>query len=423
MKIKKALQLSLNMLVHSKLRSYLTIIGIIIGIAAVVSIIAVSQGAQKDLENRLSTLGADILTISPGAPRAMGAGAGFREGGGFGGGGGASSSTSNQQNLTAKDVTVLKGIPNVKYVMGTVSGRADVSYIGKTATANIRGVDSESWKYFITTQLDSGRYLIGGDTNSIVVGNRVATSIFKDGMQINRQVTIGGKTFKIVGILKESGSDDSAIFMPILMARDVLDNVGEDEFGSISVKISNVDQTNETMTDIGNKLMLSRGILQDKKKDFTVTSPRAFQEAVTSTLNSIALFLAAIAAISLIVGAVGIANTMFTSVLEKTKEIGIMKAIGAQNKDILLIFLFNSGLLGLVGGIGGIILGVFGASFIGGLAGGSGSLGRLSLGSIYFSPTLIVGAFLLSIIIGMIAGATPAYRASMLKPVDALRYE
>ncbi len=422
MKIKKALQLSLNMLIHSKLRSYLTIIGIVIGIAAVVSIISVSQGAQKQLESQLNSLGADVLTISPGAPRAAGAGGGFRMGGGFGEGGGGRASTSVQKNLTARDVTVLKTVSNVKYVMGTVSGRADVSYIAKIASVSIRGVDTEVWKDFTTTQLESGRYLTKGDTNSIVVGNRVAHSVFKDGMQINRQVTIEGKTFKIVGILKESGSDDSSIFMPILMARDVLDTVGPDDFGSISVKIANVDLTDATIAEINTKLMLSRGILQANKQDFTVTSPKAFQEAITSSLNSISLFLAAIAAISLIVGAVGIANTMFTSVLEKTKEIGIMKAIGAQNKDILLIFLFNSGLLGLVGGIGGIILGVFAAGLISNVASG-GTLGRLALSSAYFSPVLIIGAFLLSVSIGMIAGAIPAYRASMLKPVDALRYE
>jgi len=169
-------------------------------------------------------------------------------------------------------------------------------------------------------------------------------------------------------------------------------------------------------------LMLSRGILQTKNIDFSVSNPAEIQATVSSSLNSIALFLAAIAAISLIVGAVGIANTMFTSVMEKTREIGILKAIGAQNKDILVIFLFSSGLLGLIGGIGGIVLGVFGAGLIGSLA--SGSFGRLSFSSTYFSPTLIIGVFLLSIFIGMIAGAIPAYRASRLKPVDALmRYE
>ena len=425
MRVKKALQLSLNMLIYSKLRSYLTIIGIVIGIAAVVSIVAVSQGAQKQLESQLGSLGADILTISPGFSRATGI-SGFRvagQGGGPPDGGGFSigSAANTQKNLTARDVTVLKGIPNVKSVMGTVSGRASANYLGKSANVNIRGIDADVWGDFISVELESGRYLVRGDTNSIVVGNRVANSIFDDGMQINRQVTIEGKTFKIVGILKSSGSDDSTIFMPIATARDVLDDVGRDEFHSIAVKVNDVEKTNETVAEIEKKLMTSRGILQERNKDFSVSNPSAMQETIISSINSVALFLAAIAAISLIVGAVGIANTMFTSVLEKTKEIGIMKAIGAQNKDILLIFLFNSGLLGLVGGIGGIVLGIFGAGLIGNMA--NGSFGRMSFGATYFSPVLIGGAFLLSIVVGMVAGAIPAYRASKLKPVDALRYE
>lgn len=422
MKIKKALQFSLNMLIHSKLRSYLTIIGIVIGIAAVVSIISVSQGAQQQLEEQLGSLGADILTISPGFSIAVGAGGGFRGGppGGEGGLGG-STASDDQKNLTARDITVLKGISNVDSVMGTVSDRADVTYLGKTASVNIQGVDSGIWEKFTTTDLESGRYLIQGDSSSIVVGYNVANTIFDDGIQINRQVKIEGKTFKVVGILEQSGSGDSNIYMPITMARDILEEVGEDEFGSISVKIENVEVVDETISKIDRKLMLSRGILQERDKDFSVSNPAAFQETITSSLNSISLFLAAIAAISLIVGAVGIANTMFTSVLEKTKEIGIMKAIGAQNKDILLIFLFNSGLLGLVGGIGGIILGIFGAGLIGILAGDSFRF--FSTGSTAFNPIIIFGAFILSVAVGMIAGAIPAYRASRLKPVDALRYE
>jgi putative ABC transport system permease protein len=210
--------------------------------------------------------------------------------------------------------------------------------------------------------------------------------------------------------------------MPITQARIVMDRVGQDQFDSISVEINDVNQVNDTINTLTSRLMMARGILQSKNQDFTVTSPTAIQQRITSTLTSVSLFLAAIAAISLIVGAVGIANSMFTSVLEKTKDIGIMKAIGAKNIDIMLIFLFNSSLLGFVGGIGGIILGVIGSSAVSGL-GSSGTLGRISLSNAYFSPTLIIGAFLLSIVIGMIAGVVPAYRASRLKPVDALRYE
>jgi len=142
------------------------------------------------------------------------------------------------------------------------------------------------------------------------------------------------------------------------------------------------------------------------------------------TMNTMSIFLAAIAAISLLVGAIGIANTMFTSVLEKTKEIGIMKAIGAKNKDILKIFLINSGLIGFVGGIGGIILGVIGSGLIGSLVSSGNPGGMTSMfGSTAITPWLLILSLLFSIIIGMVAGVIPAYNASKMKPVDALRYE
>ena len=184
----------------------------------------------------------------------------------------------------------------------------------------------------------------------------------------------------------------------------------------------------DTVTAIEERLMMSRGILSEDDKDFTITNPSAMQETMNETLNTMSIFLAAIAAISLLVGAIGIANTMFTSVLEKTREIGIMKAIGARNKDILSIFLINSALIGFTGGLGGIILGIFGSGLISSMTSTTSSTGVKGGMTSMFSntaitPSLLIGALLFSIIIGMIAGAIPAYRASKLKPVDALRYE
>jgi len=418
MRIGKSFHLSLNILLHSKLRSWLTIIGIVIGIAAVVSIISISQGAQQQLSERLGSLGADVLTVSPGASRAMGVGGEFRGGPAeFGGVGGASSATS-QKNLTAKDVLVIKTISNVKYVMGSVSGRGSMTYLSKTASVSTSGIDAGTWKEITTDKLSSGRFLSQGDSFAIVIGGNVATGTF-DNIPLNSKVTIEGRSFNVVGIL-ESGNN---IYMPIGIARTILDDVGNDEFGSIYVKISDVDLADETVANIENKLMFSRGILQSSKKDFTVTNPSAMQETMQETMNTMSLFLGAIAAISLLVGGIGIANTMFTSVLEKTKEIGIMKSIGAKNKDILLIFLLNSGLIGLVGGIGGIILGIFGSGLIGYLGSSiSGGVGRM-FGTTAVTFNLLFFALLFSIIIGMVAGIIPAYRASKLNPVDALRYE
>jgi putative ABC transport system permease protein len=430
MKFKKALGLAWSTLVHSKLRSWLTIIGIIIGIAAVVSIISVSQGAKISLESQLNSLGTNIITISPGAARATGTGATFLSRGGGGGGFGGSSgsynlvsTSSTQKNLTQSDISVLGTVPNIQYVMGTYSGRTDLSYLTKTASISVEGVDPTLWQQFTTTALAEGRYLTEGDTNSIVVGYNVANTVFS-GISVNQQVLINGTIFRIVGILKQSGgSDDSNVFMSLSESRIILGDQNGIDFKSILVKISDTSQTNQTVTDITNTLMMERGILQQNNIDFSVTSPLALQARVTSSLNSISLFLAAIAAISLLVGAIGISNTMFTSVLEKTKEIGIMKAIGAKNKDILMIFLLKSGMLGLVGGIGGVILGILGSLLIGQLGGISLGIGRGGALTSYINPWLVIGAFAASIFIGMVAGAIPAYRASKLSPIEALRYE
>jgi putative ABC transport system permease protein len=428
MRLQKSFQLAWNILIHSKLRSWLTIIGIIIGIAAVVSIVSISIGAQQQLESRLGNLGANILTVTPGFSRARGV-MGFEGGGGdfqlqTESRGGSSSSTSETKNLTARDVNVIKNIANVDYVMGTVSSEGAMTYSSKTANVRVSGVDELIWKDITTETLLSGRFLTSGDSYSIVIGSNLATSTF-DNIALNSKVTIEGESFKVVGILNGGNS----VYMPIQTARDIFDDIGPQEFDSISVKIEDVSISNETVNTITSKLMMSRGILKESEKDFTVSNPSAMQETFKQTTSTMSIFLGAIAAISLIVGAIGIANTMFTSVLEKTKEIGIMKAIGARNKDILRIFLLNAGMIGLVGGIGGIILGVIGSGIIGsmvssasGTAGGAGGLSRM-LGNTAVTPGLLIGALFFAIIIGMIAGAIPAYRASKLKPVDALRYE
>lgn len=426
MKLSKSFKLSLNILLHSKLRTWLTIIGIIIGIAAVVSIISVSEGAQQQLESRLGTLGADILTITPGFSRAQGLG-GFGRGGAEGFDRGDSSANTDTKNLTSKDVLMLKGIPNIDYIMGQISGREDLTYMTKTASLSITGVDTSVWKDITTEQISAGRFLTSGDSYSIVLGGSIVSSTFESGIPLNSRVTIGDKSFKVVGILENGRT----IYMPIDISKNILEDATEDKFDSILVKIEDINLANETINAINQRLMLSHGIIDANKKDFTVSSPTSFQETIQETMNTMTLFLGAIAAISLIVGAVGIANTMFTSVLEKTKEIGIMKAIGAQDKDIMTIFLFNSGLIGLIGGIGGILLGFFASSLIssmGGISAAASGPGRGGfLGSFgatsYVSPELVIGALVFSILIGMIAGAIPAYRASKLNPVDALRHE
>ena len=297
------------------------------------------------------------------------------------------------------------------------------SYLGERLTSSITGVDPVAWQQVTTSSIAEGRFLGPSDSYQIVIGNSLAKDTFKEDVAINRVMTIEGKSFKVVGILKASGGfggSDRTIIMPIKVAREVLEDVGNNEFDSVSIKASSRDSVIEVMESIISKLLVFRHV-GARDKDFRLSSSQQTQESITQITGTITLFLGAIAAVSLLVGAVGIANTMFTSVLEKTKEIGVMKAIGAKNKDILLIFLFNAGLIGLVGGIIGVLLGMFLSGFLpmflSDLPFSRGGLTTL------VSVESIALALTVSLLVGIIAGIVPAYQASKLKPVDALRYE
>jgi putative ABC transport system permease protein len=416
MRTAKSLQLAFNLLVHSKLRSWLTIIGIVIGVASIVAIVSIGQGLQKSVNSRLGGLGQDLITISSGGSRA---------GGGFRGEGGSGASSTNTVQLSTKDVSALKLVPNIKYIEGTISGRADVYYLAQKTSASITGDDPSVFKEFQTSGLESGRYLATGDAGVIVIGYSLAHSVFRDQLLPGNILLINNIPFRVIGVLKQSttgfGGGGNGIYMNINDARTVLANtitLKSNEFSSISVKVSNVDLVNDTTNAITTALLNSHHV-RKQNQDFSVTSALELQSTLSSVTSSITLFLAAIAGVSLIVGAVGVANTMFTSVLEKTRDIGVMKAIGASNREILLIFLLNAGMVGLVGGLIGIILGM-------GISLALPALGlMLGIGELQtaISFSLLAYALLLSVMIGMISGAIPAYRASKLKPVDALRYE
>ena len=414
MRLQKSFQLALNILIHAKLRSWLTILGIVIGVAAIVAIVSIGEGAQANVQARLGGLGADQVTVSPGFNR----GQGFFGGGGERGGG----SASTGKNLTANDIQVIKSVEGVLFVDGTVSGRADISYLTETASVSVEGVDPFPWTSMLTTELGSGRLLESGDANVVVLGNSVATRTFTQSIPVNRMIDIQGKPFRVVGILASSGTgDDNRVFMTVTAARNTLITVTDKtRYDSFIVKVSDSALAEQIAVNIDAKLMLSRHV-NNRTKDYTVSSAAATQERISSITGTFTVFLAAIAGVSLLVGAVGIANTMFTAVLEKTKEIGIMKAIGAKNRDIMAIFLLNSALVGFTGGVIGIALGASISSFLPNLIGLSiGPGGRLTT---VIPLSLLIEALVLSVSIGMIAGAIPAYRASKLKPVDALRYE
>ena len=405
-------RLSLSHVKKSKMRSWLTIIGIVIGVAAVVAIISIGQGMQESVQSRLGSLGADLITVTPGFSRAQG----FE--GPRGGGGGGST------NLTDKDLNVIKQVPGVLYVNGMVSGRSDMVIGTEKTSVSISGVDTATWRSMVTTQLEAGRYLQPGDSNAVVIGYSLAHDTFLQPITLNRPVTIGGKSFKVVGILAQSGGfggGDNTVYMPAGYARDVITtNVSRNTFTSIMVKVADVSLVNNITTDIVQKLMPERHV-NPRTQDFTVTAFATIQQQITGVVQTISLFLAAIAAVSLLVGAVGIANTMFMSVMERTKQIGLLKALGATDNEVMRLFLIESGLFGFFGGIIGIIFGVLVSVTISPV--GLRAIGPGGTMSAVVTPELLVFALAFSVFVGIISGVVPARQASKMNPVDALRFE
>ena len=420
MKFSKCFKHAFGMVLHSKLRSWLTIIGIVIGVAAVIAIVSIGAGLQEQVNSQLSSLGGDILTITAGASR--GFGGGFREGGG----GGSSTATEEEIVLDRGDLQALRGLSDVKLIDTNIRGSAEVYYLGKKGDVSLTGVDSSAWYQISTTSAKEGRMLGPADTNVIVIGGRLAGSYFDSPVGINQMLAVEGRSFRVVGILDDEGS---AVYMPIDSAYEVLDDKEKGVYDSFVVKVVNEDDLDNAIANIEQRLEIVRHVTASKR-DFTVSSSKERQAQRAEIVSSITLFLTAIASVALLVGAVGIANTMFTSVLEKTKEIGIMKAIGATNKDILVIFLLNAALIGLIGGLLGVFFGtllsgllpsLLGASSTGG-GGGGGGFFRFGSTTLVTLNSVIM-ALSISIFIGTASGAIPAYKASKLKPVDALRYE
>ena len=412
MKLNKCFKHAYIMVLNSKLRTWLTILGIVIGVAAVIAIISMSEAMQETVSAQLSSLGGDIVTISPGFSRAS-AMFGMGPEGGRGPPPPGEAQITEETVLSRSDLQVLKGIPDIALIDTNIRGSVEVSYLGKKGTVSATGVDQKVWSRITTDKIKDGRMLDSADQNVVVLGGMLSSSYFDQPVGINKMITIENRIFRVVGILDDQSY---STYMPIQMAYQVLDGKENGIYDTLVVKIKNEDQLDEVITKIESKLMISRHVTQNDK-DFSVTSSKKMQQRRAEMVNSMNTFLLAIAAVSLIVGSVGIANTMFTSVLEKTKEIGIMKAIGARNNDILCIFLFNAAFIGLVGGIIGIFLGAILSHFLPTL------MGNVPLSTITVSSNSIIIALSVSVAVGILAGIIPAYQASKLKPVDALRYE
>jgi len=405
MKFKQCFIMAWNMVTHSRLRSWLTIIGIIIGVASIIALVSIGDGMSASINEELGSLGGNSITVTPGYSKA----------GGFSPPGMTEEDLSNSDAILGRnDLQALKGIIELEYIDTRISGKAEVYYLGDNADLSITGVDQNIWSNTITTELLEGRYLISSDQNVVVIGNTLAKDYFDEKIGVNQIITIDEKSFRVVGILDD---ESKSIIMPINSAYQVIEDKIQDQYDSFSLIIKDNADIDKTIEKIERKLNIVRHVNTLDDKDFSVTSMKEMQEQINSVIGMITLFLGFVAAISLLVGSVGVANSMFTSVLEKTKEIGIMKAIGARNKDVLTIFMLNAGLVGIVGGIIGVLFGILISILIGGLlSGGTGPISQTVI-----SYEIVILSLTVSVLVGIVAGAIPAYQGSKQKPVDALR--
>ena len=403
MNLKDLFRLATINLTHRRLRSWLTLIGIMAGIAAVIALISLGQGLQNAVNEQFNSLGTDKFSI-------RGAGGGFGPPG-----------TNAVGKITDHDIELIEKIPGIKNVAGRYFKPASLKFQNEEEAIFISSIPkhkkpAELAIDFYKFEPEEGRLIKFDDKNKIFLGNDLS-EIKNKQVHAGNKVLINNKQFTIVGIAKKKGNP---IFdKTILMREDDLNLINklDGNYGVLGVQIKKGFDINEVVKETENKLRKDR---KEKigEETFEISTPQDFLNSVNNILQTIKILLVAIASISLIVGGIGIANTMFTSVLERNKEIGIMKAIGAKNKDILKIFLIESGLLGLVGGAIGIIIGLGIAKTI--EFGASKFLGD-NLLQANINPAIIIILLLFAFTLGSLSGTIPAKQAAKLKPVDTLR--
>lgn len=396
-------KLAIENITHRKVRSWLTILGIVVGIAAVVALVSLGQGLQYTVDQQFVKIGADKISIT--AKGSVG----------FGG-----SSSSNM--LTEKDLDAVRRTDGVFMAADRIAKTARVQFNDKTQFQSIQGVALDETRLLLDESglydPEIGRTLRQGDKNKILIGPELAKdTTFGREIQVNDKLTINGEKFQVVGIIKTGGNPgiSRGIFMPLDEARRLFNS--PDEISMIMVKTDPGADIDAVIVNIEKELRRERG-LKEGKEDFTVQSTKQFIESFLVIFNVVTVLLVGLASISLLVGAIGIANTMYTSVLERTREIGIMKSIGAKNSDILTIFLIEASLIGLIGGVVGVLIGAGIAKIAEILI--AGFLGE-GFFQIFLPWWLLAGAAAFAIVIGTLSGILPAKQASSINPVEALR--
>ena len=387
------------------LRSWLTIIGVFIGIAAVVSLISLGEGLRLAVSSQFDFLSPDILTI-------QGSGLAY---GPLGSG-----------VVTPLKEEYVKGIEKLAGVeagIGRIIEDATVKFGSKTHFTYVGSVPSGKKREIIERVIGlealNGRLLRDQDLNKIVVGNHFADKEhLGKALQPGSKVQMQGKEFEVVGILEKKGNIiiDNTIMLNERVMKDLFEI--EEAYDLIVVKVVEGAEVKAVKENVERYLRKERDV-EKGAEDFVVESPEQTIKSLEATLFAIQIFIYIIAGISIVVGGVGISNTMYTSVVERTKHIGIMKSVGAKNRNIFSLFLFESGLLGLVGGLLGVVVGVLlanGLAFIGNNALSEGLI------NVSVTPALIIWSLIFSFVVGSVAGLLPAIQASKLRPVESLRF-
>ena len=398
------LRLAINSIRYRNLRSWLAILGVVIGVASIISLISISTGLQDQISSQLSGLGAQIITISPGGGQA--GRIAFGGGGGFGG-------ESSSKPITFKEAEQLRTVPGVALVDARLSKSTTVSYRTRNTSVSIVGTDPNAFLTSANVQIAQGRTLRSGDKAAAVLGAQVVNRTFQGEDMLNKQIKIDGQPFRVVGILNSTGAtfggSDNTIFIPVDTAKNLFSN---DANASSVVVVAKTGWDPDTVANATGVLLDRLHRVSATKEDFRITTASSIQSSVSSVTNTLGLFLGVIASISLFVGGIGVANAMFTSVLEQTKYIGILKSLGATRWDVMRLFMFEAGLVGLVGGLVGIVL-----SYV-----ASSAMGVFGIPTRITLDLVALGLFF-SVIVGVVSGVFPSRNAASVPPVEALRYE
>ena len=405
MLIGEIIRVALGALRANKLRSLLTMLGIVIGVAAVIAVVALGTGAQSAVKDRISSLGTTLLTVMPGQQRGMGV------------------SFDQSMKLTMDDAAALEDrAPNLTAVQPEMTSRLQVQYLNQNTNTSIVGTTSnylEVRKY----QLQAGRMFSRSEDEGrqrvAVLGPTVleALGINSPDAIIGEPVRIRGIQFTVIGVLKSKGQStpfgnpDDQVLVPITTGRFRL--FGSDRLRSISVLALSEDKIPDAMADVQRVLRREHRLVQGRPDDFMIRSQADFLNTLGETTQVFTYLLSGIAAVSLLVGGIGIMNIMLVSVTERTREIGIRKALGATKANILLQFLIEAVVLCLLGGLIGALVG----------SGGATAMSKFFQWNTIISPSAIAAAFVFSAVVGVVFGVWPARRAAGLDPITALRYE